>query len=190
MKKNKLLTVIRVISKIIGIILMIVGGLTFIVGLIFRLIMGPVEPPQTDNVMMIGLGAILLLFQSIPFLMIFVVWLVMFNFQSIKYSEANGLEISSKYIFSGAARAYFPWTWVTVYKFVLRFMIPCFHGIIMLLKNEHNGTKLDRFRGYVYMLGILSMWALSFFLDLRLHQDEVRCHLLLNHCVCTCCLLS
>lgn len=100
------------------------------------------------------------------FLMIFVVWLVMFNFQSIKYSEANGLEISSKYIFSGAARAYFPWTWVTVYKFVLRFMIPCFHGIIMLLKNEHNGTKLDRFRGYVYMLGILSMWALSFFLDL------------------------
>lgn len=72
MKKNKLLTVIRVISKIIGIILMIVGGLTFIVGLIFRLIMGPVEPPQTDNVMMIGLGAILLLFQSIPFLMIFV----------------------------------------------------------------------------------------------------------------------
>ncbi len=34
------------------------------------------------------------------FLMIFVVWLVMFNFQSIKYSEANGLEISSKYIFS------------------------------------------------------------------------------------------
>ena len=38
MKKNKLLTVIRVISKIIGIILMIVGGLTFIVGLIFRLI--------------------------------------------------------------------------------------------------------------------------------------------------------
>jgi hypothetical protein len=51
---------------------MIVGGLTFIVGLIFRLIMGPVEPPQTDNVMMIGIGAILLLFQSIPFLMIFV----------------------------------------------------------------------------------------------------------------------
>lgn len=72
MKKNKLLTVIRVISKIIGIILMIVGGLTFIVGLIFRLIMGPVEPPQNDNVMMIGIGAILLLFQSIPFLMIFV----------------------------------------------------------------------------------------------------------------------
>lgn len=72
MKKNKLLTVIRVISKIIGIILMIVGGLTFIVGLIFRLIMGPVEPPQTDNVMMIGIGAILLLFKSIPFLMIFV----------------------------------------------------------------------------------------------------------------------
>lgn len=72
MKKNKLLTVIRVISKIIGIILMIVGGLTFIVGLIFRLIMGPVELPQTDNVMMIGIGAILLLFQSIPFLMIFV----------------------------------------------------------------------------------------------------------------------
>lgn len=72
MKKNKLLTVIRVISKIIGIILMIVGGLTFIVGLIFRIIMGPVEPPQTDNVMMIGIGAILLLFQSIPFLMIFV----------------------------------------------------------------------------------------------------------------------
>lgn len=72
MKKNKLLTVIRVISKIIGIILMIVGGLTFIVGLILRLIIGPVEPPQTDNVMMIGIGAILLLFQSIPFLMIFV----------------------------------------------------------------------------------------------------------------------
>jgi hypothetical protein len=72
MKKNKLLTVIRVISKIIGIILMIVGGMTFIVGLIFRLIMGPVEPPQTDNVMMIGIGAILLLFQSIPVLMIFV----------------------------------------------------------------------------------------------------------------------
>lgn len=99
-------------------------------------------------------------------LMFFVGWVVMFNFQNIRYTDEKGLEIAAKYIFTGEAKAYFPWTWVTVYNYLFKFVIPFFMGIIMLLQNEHKGSKLDRFRGYVYILGIVSMWLLSMFLEL------------------------
>ncbi len=95
-----------------------------------------------------------------------VIWFVMFKFKNVRFSDTNGIEISSTYLFSGEARNYFPWTWVTLYNFVLRFLLPGFMCFLMLLQNELKGSKLDRFHGYVYALGILSMWVCCVLLDM------------------------
>ncbi len=71
MPGKRLLITSRIISKIMGMILVIAGGIEVFIGFIFALFMGPIEVPQIDDIMMIGLAAIALLLQFIPyFLMI------------------------------------------------------------------------------------------------------------------------
>lgn len=91
---------------------------------------------------------------------------VMFNFKNVRISDVNGIEISSAYVFAVEARKFFPWTWVTVYNFVLKYAFPCFMALVMLLQNERKATKLERYKGYIYVIAILSMWLLSFCLNL------------------------
>lgn len=92
-------------------------------------------------------------------LQVCVFFFVMAVFKSIRYTDFFGFEIDSAYIFSGEARKFFPWKWDMVYNFVLIFLLPGFMTFVMLLRNEQKGSKLDRFRGYVYSLAILLTWA-------------------------------
>ena len=94
-----------------------------------------------------------------------VFFLVMFTFKTVRHTEVFGLEIDSAYLFVGEARKFFPWTWVTVYKFLLRFFLPGFMCFVMLLRNEQKGTKLEQFQGYVYSIAILITWIFSMGLD-------------------------
>ncbi|MCR5494724.1 MAG: serine/threonine-protein phosphatase [Treponema sp.] len=99
-------------------------------------------------------------------LQIGVLFLVMINFKNVRISDVNGIEINSAYIFSGLTRKYFPWTWVTLYNILLKYVIPSFMALVMLLQNERTATKLERYKGYIYVMALLSMWFLSFCLDL------------------------
>ncbi len=99
-------------------------------------------------------------------LQVAVLFFVMFTFKNVRISDVNGIEISSAYVFNSAARKFFPWTWVTVYSLVLKYVLPGFMALVMLLQNERTATKLERYKGYVYVLAVLSMWALSFCLNL------------------------
>lgn len=95
----------------------------------------------------------------------FALWIVFFKFKQVSLSDEFGISIRSDYLFSGDARKFFPWTWVTLYNLVYRFLIPAFMTVVMLCKTEAVGTKLDKFKSYIYALGIASMWATALFLD-------------------------
>lgn len=67
MTGNKLLIASRVISKVMGMILVIAGGIELFIGFIFAIFMGPVEIPQVDNVMVIFVALIYFFVQFIPY---------------------------------------------------------------------------------------------------------------------------
>lgn len=72
MTGNKLLITTRIISKVMGMILVIAGGIELFIGFIFAIFMGPIELPEVDNIMLIGIAALAILFKAIPYLMMFV----------------------------------------------------------------------------------------------------------------------
>ena len=69
MTGNKLLIATRIFSKVMGMILVIAGGIALFIGFIFALFMGPIELPQADNIMLIGIAALAILFKTIPYLL-------------------------------------------------------------------------------------------------------------------------
>ena len=86
----------------------------------------------------------------------------MFTFKNVRISDVNGIEISSAYVFNSAARKFFPWTWVTVYSLVLKYVLPGFMALVMLLQNERTATKLERYKGYVILLPVMFLLFLVF----------------------------
>ena len=99
--------------------------------------------------------------------------IVFFKFKQISLSEEFGLMIRSDFLFSGEARKFFPWTWITVYNLIFRFLIPAFMTIVMLCKTEAVGTKLDKFKSYVYALGVVLMWVVAVFLEAVIQRCPV-----------------
>lgn len=91
-------------------------------------------------------------------LYVFVIWLVFFKFRQIRFSEDEGMMINSTYLFGPATRRYFPWTWVTIYQLLLQFVIPGFMAVVMLCRTEANGTKLEKYKSYIYGMGLVLMW--------------------------------
>lgn len=67
MPGKKMLITVRVITKILGMIFLIGGLILLSIGGILRLIMGPIQIPEVDDVMMIGFAALIVLFQYIPY---------------------------------------------------------------------------------------------------------------------------
>lgn len=67
MPGKKMLITVRVITKVLGIIFLVVGIGLLLVGGLLRLIIGPVEFPDTEEIMMIGLAALFVIFLYIPF---------------------------------------------------------------------------------------------------------------------------
>lgn len=95
----------------------------------------------------------------------FAVFIVFFKFKEITVSGTEGLVVRSDYIFSSDVRRYFPWTWLSVYNFIYKFFVPAFMAVVMLCRTERVGTKLDKFKSYIYALGLVCMWAVAIFLS-------------------------
>ena len=95
------------------------------------------------------------------FLYIVAGYFIFFQFKEIKITSDVGILVRSNYLFSGAARTYFPWTWYSLYRFIFEFMLPAIGCLVMLVRNEMKAQKLDRHRGYIYTLGLAATWLLT-----------------------------
>lgn len=98
-------------------------------------------------------------------LYIFIVYIVFFQFKDIEVSLKKGVLIQSAYLFDENVRKVLPWTWVTLYVGIFRFVLPAFCCLFMLLWNENRGTRLERHQSYIYAVGIVSMWCFTLFIS-------------------------
>ena len=84
------------------------------------------------------------------------------KFKSVTITSENGFAIESAFLFSGSARDFFRWTWEDLFAALFKYIFPFIGVLSMLIKNEAKSTKLDRHKGYVYAIGLVSMWILAF----------------------------
>lgn len=84
------------------------------------------------------------------------------KFKSVTITGENGFAIESAFLFSGSARDFFRWTWEDLFVALFKYIFPFIGVLSMLIKNEAKSTKLDRHKGYVYAIGLVSMWVFAF----------------------------
>lgn len=98
-------------------------------------------------------------------LCVFACILVFTRFSQINISQEKGIIIQSEYLFSGDARKFFPWTWVTVYTISYRYILPLIGLLIMTIKKEDNATQLEKSQAILSFFALLFMWCCSFIIN-------------------------
>ncbi len=83
------------------------------------------------------------------------------KFKAVTITSEDGFVIESAYLFSGSARDFFKLTWEDLFRALFRYVFPLIGVLSMLIKNEAKSTKLDRHKGYVYAIGLFTMWILA-----------------------------
>ena len=94
-------------------------------------------------------------------LYVFGVYIVYFRFNAIDISLENGVIIASEYLFSGPARTFFPWTWMTVFTTLYRYVLPIVCFIFLVVLREDNGTQLEKYQIMQIGEGFLLMWLIN-----------------------------
>ena len=94
-------------------------------------------------------------------LYVFGVYIVYFRFNAIDISLENGVIIASEYLFSGPARTFFPWTWMTVFTTLYRYVLPIICFIFLVVLREDNGTQLEKYQIMQIGEGFLLMWIIN-----------------------------
>lgn len=91
--------------------------------------------------------------------------LVHFKFRAITVTLSEGMRVESDYLFTGLAHTYFPWTWVTLFHFFFRYLIPAFMCILMLVHNDMFSAKLGQYKGYLHTAALAAMWLTAYLLQ-------------------------
>lgn len=91
--------------------------------------------------------------------------LVFSRFSQIDVSNDKGIIIQSEYLFSETARKFFPWTWVTVYTFSFRYILPLVGILIMAIKKEPQATQLEKSQALLSFFALVLMWFCSFIIN-------------------------
>jgi len=122
------------------------------------------------------------LFRIVRFLLFaFVAFVACFKFTYVSVDFQTGVTVTSNYLFSGAARDYFPVTWTWVYFILTRFFIPgiCYLGLFVM--EENNPNQLERYQTIVLGNSILLLW-ISFVAMQFITSAYPSFNLLSNYC--------
>lgn len=89
-------------------------------------------------------------------------YFVFFRIKAVTVTLKEGLQISSDYIFSDyQTNKVIPYTWVDFYNFIFKALLPLSGCLMMLLRNETHANKLERYRGWIYCVGLILSWGVS-----------------------------
>lgn len=94
-----------------------------------------------------------------------VVPLIYTKFSQIQVTMDRGIIIQSEYLFGPAARNFFPWTWVTVYTIIYRYILPMTGLLFMAIKTEEKASQLEKSQAVTFFGAIVLMWACSFIIN-------------------------
>ena len=92
---------------------------------------------------------------------IFAIFIVFFRYVDIQVSLQDGIVIISEYLFDGDSRLYFPWTWVTVYDAIFRYILPTVCFVFLLVFQENTATQLEKYQSAVIAEAFILMWAIN-----------------------------
>ena len=95
-------------------------------------------------------------------LIIFAVFISFLKFTTIDISFEHGIVIASEYLIPAPARDFFPLTWVSLYTYLYRYIVPVI-GLLFLavLQEDKNATQLEKYQTSVMVEGVLLMWAIN-----------------------------
>lgn len=91
--------------------------------------------------------------------------IIFFKFSSIEISEKSGIVIISEYLFDEPARRYFPWTWVTVYNSVYKYIIPMISFIFLMVMQEDKSPQIEKYQTALIGEAFVVMWAINFMIN-------------------------
>ena len=94
-----------------------------------------------------------------------VVPLIYTKFSQIQVTMDRGIIIQSEYLFGSDARNFFPWTWVTVYTIIYRYILPMTGLLFMAIKTEEKASQLEKSQAVTFFGSIVLMWACSFIIN-------------------------
>ncbi|MCR4579194.1 MAG: serine/threonine-protein phosphatase [Treponema sp.] len=95
-------------------------------------------------------------------LYLFAIVIVYAEFTTIDVSLENGVIIGSEFLFSNPARKFFPWTWVTLFTALYRYILPVVCFLFLTIIQEDKATQLQKYQSALIGEGFLLMWAISF----------------------------
>lgn len=98
------------------------------------------------------------------YLLIIVCFILVFTkFKTITVDFQQGVIIASEFLFTGDARVYFPWTWVTIFTAFYKFILPTLSIISLMLLQENKSTQLQKYQTFILIEAFIMMWMIHFF---------------------------
>lgn len=92
---------------------------------------------------------------------IFGIILVFTQFSTIEVSNESGVVIVSEYLFGEPARKFFPWTWVTVYNAIYKYILPATCFIFLLVFQEDKASQIEKYQTLMIGEGFVLMWVIN-----------------------------
>ena len=87
--------------------------------------------------------------------------LVMSCFTNISISFEKGIVVTSDFIFKGAAKTFFPWTWYELYLVAYRVILPAISFLFLAVMQENHGSQLEQYQTAVMFEGFILMWIIN-----------------------------
>lgn len=91
------------------------------------------------------------------------VFIVFFQYELVDMSESLSPYITSNYLFSEAAREYFPWNWATLYNIIFKYALPAVGFLSLIVLVEKRDSQLLKYQSLIIGEGIVVMWILDYF---------------------------
>lgn len=98
-------------------------------------------------------------------LCLFSIYVSFFRFTTVEMTFDNGIIITSNYLFSGVAREFFSWTWVTVFSSLYRYVLPVISYIFLLLIQEDKASQLEKYQDAVIGEAFILMWIVGYIIN-------------------------
>lgn len=124
------------------------------------------------NIMALAINVKKIIIRIIKYLLIaFVIVIVYWKFDSVDLDESFSIVIGSSPLFPDAAKEFFPWSWLTLYTTLYRYVLPITSFLFVMLVYEKEGTQLHKYQSILIGLSFVVMWVLN---ALFLYLDDIN----------------
>ena len=86
------------------------------------------------------------------------------KFKTFEITPENGIVIGAPSLFSEPLRSFFPWTWVSLFTFTFKFVLPIFCLLLVSVVQEKTAPQIQKYQTLISAESIGAMWIFHFFI--------------------------